>query len=69
MRELVEEANLRLFVEIVEDYRPENTFVQQLPEPGTSVPAGTGFRRWPSRVATTPTRARSTRPTASSSGR
>ncbi len=40
MREIVEEANLRLFVETVEDYRPENTFVQQLPEAGASVPAG-----------------------------
>ncbi len=40
MRSIVEEANLRLFVETVEDYRPENTFVRQLPEPGTSVPAG-----------------------------
>ena len=40
MRELAEEAKLRLFVQTVEDYRPENTFVRQSPEPGETVPAG-----------------------------
>jgi beta-lactam-binding protein with PASTA domain len=40
MRDIVEAADLRLFVETVEDYRPENTFVRQLPEAGQSVPAG-----------------------------
>ena len=40
MRDIVEAADLRLFVETVEDYRPENSFVRQLPEAGQSVPAG-----------------------------
>ena len=40
MREAVEDAELRLFVETVADYRPENTFLRQSPGAGSSVPAG-----------------------------
>lgn len=40
MRSILEEANLRLFVKSVEDYRPENTFLRQNPAAGSSTQAG-----------------------------
>jgi membrane peptidoglycan carboxypeptidase len=42
MREVVEAANLRLFIESVPDWRQPNSFLQQTPGPGTSVQAGAG---------------------------
>lgn len=40
MRAILEEANLRLFVKSVEDYRPENVFLRQTPAAGSSTQAG-----------------------------
>jgi beta-lactam-binding protein with PASTA domain len=40
MRSILEEANLRLFVKSVPDYRDENTFLRQTPAAGSSTQAG-----------------------------